>query len=140
VLLFMTGREEIDKTVELLGQGDPDLIAMPLYSGLSPAQQLRVFKPTSQGTRKVVVSTNVAETSVTIDGIVYVVDTGYAKLRSYDPRTGMSSLLVTPISHQSANQRAGRAGRTRSGVCYRLMTEHDFYAVMPLRTIPEMQR
>jgi ATP-dependent RNA helicase DDX35 len=143
VLLFLTGREEIDRAVTMLhdeidGHHGLNLSVLPLYAGLPPERQQAVFEPSAQ--RKIVVSTNVAEASVTIEGIVYVVDCGFSKQRHYNPAAGTSYLHVTPISHQSANQRAGRSGRTRKGVCYRLYTEADFYARMPLRSVPELQR
>lgn len=97
ILLFLTGREEVDKTCSLLNQGDPNLSALPLYSSLPPNQQLRAFQPARGRTRKVVVATNVAETSVTIDGIRFVVDCGFAKLRSFDPRSSMGALQVRSV-------------------------------------------
>ena len=99
---------------------------MPLFSTLPPQQQQQVFEPTPEGHRKVVVATNIAETSITINGVVYVIDPGFSKQNVYDPRTRISSLLVTPISKASARQRAGRAGRTRPGKCFRLYTEESF--------------
>ena len=102
------------------------LLVLPLFSSLPPEQQQIVFEPTPENTRKVVIATNIAETSITIDGIVYVIDPGFSKQNVYDPRTRISSLLVTPISKASARQRAGRAGRTREGKCFRLYTEETF--------------
>ena len=99
---------------------------LPLYSSLPPAQQQQVFEPTPAGHRKVVVATNIAETSITIDGVVYVIDPGFSKQNVFDPRSRISSLLVTPISKASARQRAGRAGRTRPGKCFRLYPEESF--------------
>ncbi len=139
ILVFLTGREEVDKAVSLLGDVDHAVTALPMYAGLSPEQQLRAFKPTADGARKVIVSTNVCEASVTIDNIAFVVDCGFAKIRSFDARTGMGALLVTPISQASANQRAGRAGRVKPGKCYRLYTESGFYE-LPTQTVPEIQR
>ena len=103
---------------------------LPLYSSLPPAQQQQVFEPTPAGHRKVVVATNIAETSITIDGVVYVIDPGFSKQNVFDPRSRISSLLVTPISKASARQRAGRAGRTREGKCFRLYTESAFNALL----------
>lgn len=97
-----------------------------MYSSLPPQQQQLVFEPTPTGTRKVVVATNIAETSITINGVVYVIDPGFSKQNVYDPRTRISSLLVTPVSKASARQRAGRAGRTQPGKCFRLYTEDSF--------------
>ena len=102
------------------------LWVLPLFSSLPPQQQQLVFEPTPEGSRKVVIATNIAETSITINGVVYVIDPGFSKQNVYDPRTRISSLLVTPISKASARQRAGRAGRTRPGKCFRLYTEESF--------------
>ncbi|KAI0942400.1 DEAH-box ATP-dependent RNA helicase prp43 [Taiwanofungus camphoratus] len=158
ILLFLTGEEEIEDACrkikleadDLLNQ-DPDsvgpLICIPLYSSLPPQQQQRIFDPppsprTPDGPRgrKVVVSTNIAETSLTIDGIVYVVDPGFSKQRVYNPRIRVESLLVSPISKASAQQRAGRAGRTRPGKCFRLYTEKDFMSELEDQTHPEILR
>lgn len=146
ILLYLTGQEEIDTAIEKISQeaalfrpGTTSLIPLPLYAGLTTEEQLLVFEPSSENTRKVIVSTNIAETSVTIDGIVYVVDCGYAKHRVYNPTTGIDSLTVIPISKASAKQRAGRAGRTKPGKCFRLYTE-SFYEALPEVTIPEIQR
>jgi len=147
VLVFLCGREEIDRVVSMLREEADqsssqrlNLRVLPLYAGLPLEQQTAVFEPPPYQQRKVVVSTNVAEASVTIDGIAYVVDAGFAKQRHFDPASGTSHLHITPISQQSANQRAGRSGRTRKGVCYRLYTEADFHARLPLRSVPELQR
>ena len=133
ILLFLTGEKEINDTCTLLKEeaqsfpaDKPKLLVLPLYSALPPDQQQAVFEPTPAGYRKVVVATNIAETSITINGVVYVIDPGFSKQNVYDPRTRISSLLVTPISKASARQRAGRAGRTRPGKCFRLYTEESF--------------
>ncbi|KAG6380060.1 P-loop containing nucleoside triphosphate hydrolase protein [Boletus reticuloceps] len=158
ILLFLTGEEEIEDACrkikgdadELVNQ-DPEsvgpLICIPLYSSLPPQQQQRIFDPPPQARtpggprgRKVVVSTNVAETSLTIDGIVYVVDPGFSKQKVYNPRIRVESLLVSPISKASAQQRAGRAGRTRPGKCFRLYTEKDFMTELEEQTHPEILR
>ncbi|PGH19160.1 hypothetical protein AJ80_04240 [Polytolypa hystricis UAMH7299] len=146
ILLFLTGREEIDRAIQEIQERTnylhakaQGLLALPLYAGLTTEQQLYVFEPTPEKTRKVVVATNIAEASVTIEGIVYVVDCGYAKLRAYDPNTGIEILTAVPISKASATQRAGRAGRTRPGKCLRLYTEQS-YASLPEVTVPEIQR
>merc|ERR1712054_545545 len=97
-------------------------------------------KPGEPAGRKVVVSTNIAETSLTIDGIVYVVDPGFAKQKVYNPRIRVESLLVSPISKASAHQRAGRAGRTRPGKCFRLYTEKAFKKELMEQTYPEILR
>lgn len=140
VLVFLTGQQEIDELVSmLLEHAGTSLLALPMHAGLAYADQQRVFVPPPRGARKVVVATNVAEASITIDGIVYVVDSGFVKLRTFDPRTGCEALVVTNESQASARQRAGRAGRVRPGKCYRLFTEESF-AALPLHTVPEMQR
>lgn len=130
ILLFLTGREEIDDVTNMIADrivdlrpGAKQLQPMPLYAGLPTEQQMYVFQKANENTRKVIVSTNIAEASVTIDGIIYVIDCGYVKLRNYDPTLGIERLNVVPVSQASATQRAGRAGRTRAGKCYRLYTE-----------------
>ncbi|KAJ3165388.1 ATPdependent RNA helicase [Geranomyces variabilis] len=146
ILLFLTGREEIDMAVSLINERSTEyarsgkhLHALPIYGGLTFEEQLQVFEPASRGTRKVVVATNIAEASITIEGISYVVDAGFVKLRAYNPRTDMESLIVATISKASAQQRAGRAGRTRPGKAFRMYTESAFDA-MPDSSVPEMQR
>ena len=146
ILLFLTGREEIDTAIQkiseraaLLNPQAPSLLPLPLYAGLSTEQQLYVFEPAPENTRKVIISTNIAEASVTIDGIVYVIDCGYAKLRAYNPATGIETLTPVPISKASATQRAGRAGRTKPGKCFRLYTQQS-YELLPEVTVPEIQR
>jgi ATP-dependent RNA helicase DDX35 len=146
ILVFLTGREEIDTAVQAISERAANLhpraqsiMALPLYAGLSTEQQMYVFEEAPENTRKVLFSTNIAEASVTIDGIVYVVDTGFVKLRAYNPLTGIESLTATPVSKASATQRAGRAGRTKPGKCFRLYTESNFQA-LDEATIPEIQR
>src|SRR5512146_704534 len=112
-------------------------VLMPLYARLSAAEQQRVFQTLPE--RRVVLATNVAETSLTIPGIVYVVDAGLARINRYNPRSGVTQLLVEPISRASADQRKGRAGRLRSGVCFRLYEEQD-HALRPAYTDPEILR
>ncbi|EKM84038.1 hypothetical protein AGABI1DRAFT_110634 [Agaricus bisporus var. burnettii JB137-S8] len=147
VLLFLTGQEEIDTACEILfermkalGPKVPELIILPIYSALPSEVQSRVFEPTPPGARKVVIATNVAETSLTIPGIYYVVDPGFSKQNAYDPRLGMDSLVVMPISQAQARQRAGRAGRTGPGKCYRLYTEAAYRNEMLPNSIPDIQR
>ncbi|KAK2066777.1 hypothetical protein P8C59_000565 [Phyllachora maydis] len=147
ILVFLTGQEEIDTSCEILfermkalGPKVPELIILPVYSALPSEQQTRIFDPAPPGSRKVVIATNIAETSITIDGIYYVVDPGFVKQNAYDPKLGMDSLVVTPISQAQANQRAGRAGRTGPGKCFRLYTEAAFQTEMLANTIPEIQR
>ncbi|KAJ6131067.1 hypothetical protein N7523_001527 [Penicillium sp. IBT 18751x] len=146
ILLFLTGREEIDRAIQMLSERaatlhpkSPALLTLPLYAGLTTDQQMYVFEPAPENTRKVIVSTNIAEASVTIDGIVYVIDCGFAKLRAYNPSTGIETLTAVPISKASATQRAGRAGRTKPGKCFRLYTQQT-YDQLPEATIPEIQR
>ena len=146
VLIFLTGREEIDTVVQEIADRAhslhpraQSLLPLPLYAGLSTDQQMCVFEPAPENTRKVVVATNIAEASVTIDGVVYVIDCGFVKLRAYNPASGIDTLTATPVSKASANQRAGRAGRTKPGKCYRLYTEQDF-VTLDDATVPEIQR
>ena len=154
VLLFLTGEEEIeDACRKIRAEGDDlaqrgmagPVLVVPLYSSLPPFQQQKIFDAAPEGKeglpgRKVVVSTNIAETSLTIDGIVYVVDPGFCKQKVYNPRIRVESLLVSPISKASAMQRAGRAGRTRPGKCFRLYTEKDFVKELEEQTHPEILR
>ena len=146
ILVFLTGREEIDTAVQAISERATSLhpraqqlMALPLYAGLSTDQQMYIFEEAPENTRKVIFATNIAEASVTIDGIVYVVDTGYVKLRAYNPTTGIETLTATPVSKASAVQRAGRAGRTKPGKCYRLYTEASFQSLEKV-TVPEIQR
>lgn len=147
ILVFLTGQEEIDMACEALfdrakklGDAVGELIVLPVYSSLPSEVQSRIFEPAPPGARKCVVATNIAETSITIDGIFYVVDPGFVKLNAYDPKLGMDLLVVTPISQAQANQRAGRAGRTGPGKCYRLYTENAFKTEMAPNLVPEIQR
>ncbi|KAI6249745.1 putative ATP-dependent RNA helicase DHX35 [Erysiphe necator] len=146
ILVFLTGREEIEKAIEslseqaaILGPKAQQIMPLPLYAGLPIEKQLYVFEEAPEDTRKVIFSTNIAEASVTIDGIVFVVDSGFLKLRAYNPTNGIDILTVTPISKASATQRAGRAGRTSPGKCFRLYTESD-YEALPDVSSPEIQR
>ncbi|CDR99473.1 hypothetical protein, partial [Sporisorium scitamineum] len=132
ILVFMTGQEDIEVTcqviAERLSQIDdaPPLLVLPIYSQMPADLQAKIFDATENGERKCIVATNIAETSLTVDGIMYVVDAGYYKLKVYNPKVGMDSLQITPISQANANQRSGRAGRTGSGTAYRLYTEMAF--------------
>ena len=127
VLIFLSGEREIRECIEILRSLplDQPLQPLPLFARLSGDEQQRVFDD-YPGHRKVVVATNIAETSLTIDGIVWVIDPGRAKLNAYDPRTFTASLTDTPISRASCDQRKGRAGRTQPGVCYRLYGRRSF--------------
>lgn len=156
ILMFLTGEEEIEDACRKISLEADELIreanagpvkVYPLYGSLPPAQQQRIFEPappplTPGGApgRKVVVGTNIAETSLTIDGIVYVVDPGFSKQKVYNPRIRVESLLVAPISKASAQQRAGRAGRTKPGKCFRLYTEEAFKKELNEQSYPEILR
>ena len=147
ILLFLTGQEEIDTSCEILfermkalGPSVPELIILPVYSALPNEMQSKIFEPAPPGSRKVVIATNIAETSITIDQIYYVIDPGFVKQNAYDPKLGMDSLVVTPISQAQAKQRSGRAGRTGPGKCFRLYTEAAFQSEMLPTSIPEIQR
>jgi pre-mRNA-splicing factor ATP-dependent RNA helicase DHX16 len=147
ILVFLTGQEEIETAAEELakrtrglGTKVKELLICPIYATLPAEQQAKIFEATPPGARKVVLATNIAETSLTIEGIVYVIDTGYAKQNTYNARTGMESLQVVPISQASAVQRAGRAGRTGPGKCFRLFTEWAFANDLPKETTPEILR
>ncbi|PKI77956.1 hypothetical protein CRG98_001576, partial [Punica granatum] len=147
ILVFLTGQEEIEAAEEImkqrtrgLGTKIAELIICPIYANLPTELQAKIFEPTPEGARKVVLATNIAEASLTIDGIKYVIDPGFSKMKAYNPRTGMESLLVTPISKASANQRAGRAGRTGPGICFRLYTMYSYQTELEDNTTPEIQR
>lgn len=146
VLVFLTGQAEIEALAELLeerGRLLPDsamkLLVCPLFAALAPEQQLAAFAPTPAGCRKIVLATNIAETSVTINGIRHVVDPGLVKTRCFNPRLGIESLMVLQTSKAQARQRAGRAGRDGPGRAYRLYCEVDFAKLMDT-TIPEIKR
>ncbi|XP_077596150.1 ATP-dependent RNA helicase DHX33 [Stigmatopora nigra] len=146
ILVFMTGQEEIEalaRTCRDIAKHLPDtcgsMVVVPLYASLPPTQQLRVFQAAPKGCRKVILSTNIAETSVTISGIKYVVDTGMVKAKRFNPDSGLEVLAVQRVSKAQAWQRAGRAGREDSGICYRLYTEQEFDRLIPM-SVPEIQR
>lgn len=146
ILVFMTGQEDIECTCELIQErlnalnDPPKLSILPIYSQMPADLQAKIFDRAAPGVRKVIVATNIAETSLTVDGIMYVVDAGYAKLKVYNPRMGMDTLQITPISQANASQRAGRAGRTGPGKAFHLFTEQAFKDEMYIQTIPEIQR
>jgi len=119
--------------------GDLKLVPLAMYAGVSQEKQNKVFEPTKQRCRKVIVSTNICETSLTIYGIVYVIDCGFVKVRNYNAILGVENLNVVPISKATAKQRAGRAGRLRPGKCYRLYTQQDYLAFSDA-PIPEIER
>ena len=147
ILLFLTGQEEIDSACQILntrqeemkGLMASNLLILPVYSALPGELQSRIFEPAPKNVRKCVIATNVAEASLTIDGIMFVIDPGYAKVKVYNAKAGMDSLVVSLISQASARQRAGRAGRTGPGKCYRLYTE-QLFKEMQSTTVPELQR
>ncbi|KAH0584186.1 putative ATP-dependent RNA helicase DHX35 [Termitomyces sp. J132] len=146
ILVFLTGREEIDRCLEELIEMLPTLpktasrlVLLALHAGLSTDEQLKVFEKAERGSRKVIISTNIAEASVTIEGIKYVVDCGFVKIRTYNPTTTLASLSTVPTSVASATQRAGRAGRTSPGVCYRLYPPSVFES-LPYSTPAEVTR
>jgi ATP-dependent helicase HrpA len=138
ILVFLSGEQEIRDTAEALsGEGYAELEVLPLYARLSSAEQHRVFAP--HPGRRVVLATNVAETSLTVPGIKYVIDPGTARISRYSNRTKVQRLPIEPISQASANQRKGRCGRTSDGICIRLYAEDDFES-RPEFTDPEILR
>ena len=146
ILVFLTGQETVESLEELvkeyalgLGPEVPRLLVLPLFAALPQAAQQRVFQPTPPRTRKVILATNIAETSVTVSGVRFVVDCGKSKIKQFRTRLGLDSLLVKPISKSAAIQRRGRAGREAPGNCYRLYTEQDYHALSPANT-PEILR
>ncbi|XP_019200353.1 PREDICTED: pre-mRNA-splicing factor ATP-dependent RNA helicase DEAH7 isoform X1 [Ipomoea nil] len=151
ILIFMTGQDEIEATcyalqermeqlVSSAKQAVPKLLILPIYSQLPADLQAKIFQKAEEGERKCIVATNIAETSLTVDGIFYVIDTGYGKMKVYNPRMGMDALQVFPVSRAAADQRAGRAGRTGPGTCYRLYTENAYQNEMLPSPVPEIQR
>ncbi|HRJ49651.1 MAG TPA: ATP-dependent RNA helicase HrpA, partial [Phycisphaerales bacterium] len=138
VLVFLPGEREIRETAEALRRHHPpDVQVLPLYARLSPDEQMRIFEP--HGRRRIVLATNVAETSLTVPGIRYVVDTGLARIKRFNPRTKVTRLPIEAISRASADQRKGRAGRLGPGGCFRLYAQDDF-AQRPEFTEPEILR
>ncbi|KAJ9709800.1 hypothetical protein PVL29_001318 [Vitis rotundifolia] len=151
ILIFMTGQDEIEATCYALAErmeqlisttkkGVPKLSILPIYSQLPADLQAKIFQKAEDGARKCIVATNIAETSLTVDGIFYVIDTGYGKMKVYNPRMGMDALQVFPVSRAAADQRAGRAGRTGPGTCYRLYTESAYLNELLASPVPEIQR
>jgi pre-mRNA-splicing factor ATP-dependent RNA helicase DHX16 len=147
ILVFLPGQEEIETCAQLLrdasqekGSSIRELMILPIYSTLPPEEQNKIYSPTPTGSRKVVIATNIAETSITIDGIVYVIDSGLCKQKFFNPETLMEQLSVVPTSQASAEQRRGRAGRTRPGECIRLFTKYSFLNELPKETVPEILR
>lgn len=146
ILIFMTGQEDIQATCELLAdrlaalKDAPQMSILPIYSQMPADLQARIFEKAPTGYRKCIVSTNIAETSLTLDGIVYVIDTGLYKVKVYNPKIGMDALQIAPVSQAGANQRSGRAGRTGPGVCFRLYTENTYRQDLLVVPVPEIQR
>ena len=140
ILLFLTGQAEVDEFIKKIQKATSsleDLECIPLYSGMSKHQLSKVMDGSRRG-RTLVVSTNIAETSVTISGLGFVIDPGFSKQKVFNPRLQVTSYLVSPISKASAEQRAGRVGRTQPGQCHRLYTEVTFMK-MTARTEPEIR-
>ncbi|MCC6235932.1 MAG: ATP-dependent RNA helicase, partial [Verrucomicrobiales bacterium] len=139
ILVFMPGKSEIQTSIRALGAArlGENVALMALHGDLPPEEQDRAFQPCDR--RKIVVSTNVAETSVTLDGVRHVVDAGLARVARYDAERGIQTLLLEEISQASADQRAGRAGRTAPGTCWRLWTEGS-HSSRPARNTPEIRR
>ena len=147
ILVFLTGQEEIElakrminNQIKKLRGKIPNCVVLPIYAALPSEEQAKIFMPVSKGERKIILATNIAETSITINGIGYVIDSGFCKQMCYDPRTGLETLAVTPISKANANQRAGRARRVRPGKCFRLYTSSSFQNELEDNNVPEIQR
>ncbi|WVZ01502.1 hypothetical protein V8G54_027571 [Vigna mungo] len=151
ILIFMTGQDEIEAACYALAERMeqmvstsnkvvPKLLILPIYSQLPADLQAKIFQKAEDGARKCIVATNIAETSLTVDGIFYVIDSGYGKMKVYNPRMGMDALQVFPVSRAAADQRSGRAGRTGPGTCYRLYTESAYLNEMLPSPVPEIQR
>lgn len=146
VLVFFHGREIIETLERLvkevardMGPELPKLLVLPLFAALPQAAQNQVFQPAPPNTRKIIIATNIAETSLTVPGVRFVIDSGKVKIKHFQTSTGMESLLPKPISQSSAIQRQGRAGREAPGQCYRLYTE-SYYRTMQLSNTPEILR
>lgn len=147
ILLFLTGQEEIENTrdkieeiASKLGSRIPQLLITPIYANLPQDQQSLIFQPTPENCRKLVLATNIAETSLTIDGIKYVIDPGFVKENSYVPTTGMTQLLTVTCSKASVDQRAGRAGRVGPGKCFRIFTKWSYENELEMMPKPEILR
>ncbi|CAI7623192.1 unnamed protein product [Penicillium glandicola] len=146
ILVFLTGQETVEALEHLVNEyatgmdpSLPKILVLPLFAALPQAAQQRVFAPAPPRTRKIVLSTNIAETSVTVSGVRHVIDCGKAKVKQFRTRLGLDSLLVKPISKSAAIQRKGRAGREAPGQCFRLYTEKDYLALDETNT-PEILR
>ncbi|KAJ3107995.1 DEAH-box ATP-dependent RNA helicase prp22 [Phlyctochytrium planicorne] len=153
ILIFLTGQQDIETVCRLIKAAEEEIVASdikyhpkvrrislhPIYSALDTPEQRDVFNPAREGFRKIVVATNIAQTSVTIPGIRYVIDSGFVKEKMFDPRANVDALLVVPISKAAATQRAGRAGRTTTGKVFRLYSK-DAFDSLDEDTTPEIQR
>ncbi|KAF2198772.1 P-loop containing nucleoside triphosphate hydrolase protein [Delitschia confertaspora ATCC 74209] len=146
ILVFLTGQDTVEALERLVNEyaqgmeeGVPKILALPLFAALPQHAQQKIFQPAPSKTRKVILATNIAETSVTVPGVRFVVDSGKVKIKHFRNRLGLDSLLVKPISRSAAIQRQGRAGREAPGQCYRLYTEQDYASLEP-RTTPEILR
>lgn len=137
ILVFLPGQGEIKKTEAILRKQLPDFSIHPLYGQLSPTAQYQAIMPNKHGKRKVVLSTSIAETSLTIEGVTIVIDSGFGKTSKFDPNSGLSRLETIRIAKDSADQRAGRAGRLQAGVCYRLWSKATHAKLQEFRT-PEI--
>ncbi|KAF9386920.1 DEAH-box ATP-dependent RNA helicase prp22 [Podila verticillata] len=165
ILVFLTGQHEIERACQDLKKAILDkkhkeqdqketsdrhkhfstisldqIQILPLYASLELLDQTAIFGPSPRGSRKVIFATNIAQTSITIPNIRFVVDSGFVKQKMYDSSTGMDALLVVPVSKAAATQRAGRAGRTRAGICFRLYSRESFETEMEEETVPEIMR
>ena len=147
ILVFLTGQEEINECISILQSKTkllpptcPQFLLIPLYAALTPSQQSLAFSPTPKGFRKIIVSTNIAETSITIPGIKYVVDCGKVKIRSYNSKLGLEVLEIVKESRGQARQRSGRAGRESEGKCWRIFGEGTWDREMQEAATPEIQR
>lgn len=147
ILVFLPGQDEIETlqrnledVIKKLGKKIGELLLRPIYANLPTDLQAKVFEKTPRNSRKVVLATNIAETSLTIDGIVYVIDPGFCKQNKFNSKSCMETLAITRISKASADQRAGRAGRVQAGHCYRLYTKQEYEEDFADNTTPEIQR
>uniref|UniRef100_A0AAV2J065 RNA helicase n=1 Tax=Knipowitschia caucasica TaxID=637954 RepID=A0AAV2J065_KNICA len=154
ILIFLTGQNEIERACDILyekaetidyrfdvhDQTVEGLLILPLYGSMPTDQQRQIFQPSSRGIRKCVVATNIAATSLTITGIKYIIDSGFVKQLNHNSRIGLDILEVVPISKSEAQQRAGRAGRTSAGKCFRIYNNDFWEKCMPEYTVPEIQR
>ncbi|ETE68184.1 Pre-mRNA-splicing factor ATP-dependent RNA helicase PRP16, partial [Ophiophagus hannah] len=138
LILQVTSEQIVEHLEEL--ENAPALAVLPIYSQLPSDLQAKIFQKAPDGVRKCIVATNIAETSLTVDGIMFVIDSGYCKLKVFNPRIGMDALQIYPISQANANQRSGRAGRTGPGQCFRLYTQSAYKNELLTTTVPEIQR